>query len=82
MPVELVSSAALTPFFSTLTSKSAAISRHTVVQKSQSKSFCPTQQGHPVGLLHGRLIECPSLPAVHLALGTFTGAPPNELAAS
>jgi len=27
-------------------------------------------------------MECPSLPAVHLALGTFTGAPPNELAAS
>jgi hypothetical protein len=65
---ELVTSAAVTPFFST--SKSAAISGQTVSKELQSQSFCPAQQGHPDGLLHevrshGRACQLCTLPFGH-----------------
>ena len=75
---ELVSSAALIPFFSA--SKSAAISGQTVSKELHLQNFRPTQKGHPDGC-----VSVPSawasLPAVHLVLGTFMALPPNELAA-
>ena len=50
---EVVTSAAVTPFFST--SKSAAISGQTVSKELHSQSWCPAQQGHPEELPEVRL---------------------------
>ncbi len=54
--------------------QTTAISRQTAVQKLQSQSFCPTRAS--CWSFAWALIQCPSLPAVHLALrGTLTAAP-------
>ncbi|DBA98557.1 TPA: hypothetical protein ACH3X1_014359 [Trebouxia sp. C0004] len=65
---EVVTTAGLTPFFST--SKSAAISGQTVSKELHLQTFCPAQQGHPVALrlevqLAGRACQLCTLPFGH-----------------